>query len=182
MRRKKRMSSEVKRRWSPPVRPRQRRSFHSRIRLSSGKTNQEWAMANDKAMCLVLDNVASLMYMWTQFLYSDFITFHTCTHTLTQQASPLGHTTSSSSFVHPQLAQLSEHPRQSFIYTPPESGRQPLGVPPAQYSRPRDQERRPGENGGVPRVPGQPSAEGPKMVREGEGERESIHNVIIWTM
>ena len=84
------------------------------------------------------------------------------------QASPLGHTTSSSSFVHPQqLAQLSEHPRQSFIYTPPESGRQPLGIPPAQ-SRPRgDQERRPGENGGVPRGPGQPSAEGPKMVRGG---------------
>ena len=97
---------------------------------------------------------------------------HTCTHTHTHthQASPLGHTTSSSSFVHPQLAQLSEHPRQSFIYTPPESGRQPLGIPPAQ-SRPRDQERRPGENGGVPRGLGQPSAEGPKMVRR-ERERE----------
>lgn len=81
------------------------------------------------------------------------------------RASPLGHTTSSSSFVHPQLAQLSEHPRQSFIYTPPESGRQPLGIPPPQ-SRPRDQERRPGENGGVPRGLGQPSTEGPKMSPE----------------
>ena len=95
---------------------------------------------------------------------------HVYAHTSIHQASPLSHTTSSSSFVHPQLAQLSEHPRQSFIYTPPESGRQPLGIPPPQ-SRPRDQERRPGENGGVPRGLGQPSTEGPKMVRE----REFIH-------
>ena len=90
-------------------------------------------------------------------------------HTLTGliltdvQASPLGSATSSSSFVHPQFAQLGEHPRQSFIYTPPESGRQPSGPPP--HLRPREQDRRPGENGGVPRGVGQPSAEGPKMVR-----------------
>ena len=60
--------------------------------------------------------------------------------------------------------QLAEHPaKQSFNYTPPDSSRGPSG-PPAQ-PRPREQDRRPGESGGVPHGPGQPSAEGPKMVR-----------------
>ena len=70
---------------------------------------------------------------------------------------------------------MGEHPRQSFIYTPPEPGRQPPAPPP--HLRPREQDRRPGENGGVPRGLGQPSAEGPKMVRRedrmsGERRRE----------
>ena len=50
-----------------------------------------------------------------------------------------------------------------------------MAVPPVQ-SRPRDQDRRPGENGGVPRGPGQPQPEGPKMVR-GERERERERGV-----
>ena len=114
-------------------------------------------------MCAALVSVSVHVHAYS----SDMLQPPSCHHLF--QASPLGHTTSSSSFVHPQFAQLAEHPRQSFIYTPPEQGRQ-MAVPPVQ-SRPRDQDRRPGENGGVPRGPGQPQPEGPKMVR-GERERE----------
>ena len=62
------------------------------------------------------------------------------------------------------FAQLAEHPaKQSFNYTPPDSSRGPSGLP--AQPRPWEQDHRPGESGGVPHGPEQPSAKEPKIVR-----------------
>ena len=87
--------------------------------------------------------------------------------TLLLQASPLsgvGMGSPSSSFMgqNPYLARMSaESQRRSFAYIPPDvAGR---GSQPTVQTRPHEEQRRGGENGGVPR--GGQATEGPKMVR-----------------